>query len=130
MTPEQPEAELTQHHGWDARTLKVWVRAQGRCEYCDADLLGSASVYFHGAHIDHIVPGTGNDLDNLALSCVACNRIKRRKMFVAAGEVPPERKTLIERAQRYIGERRVRDEGLRQIARPLLIACDIAERAV
>ncbi len=130
MTPEQAQAELTQRLGWNARTLEVWVRAQGRCEYCEAELLGSSSVYFHGAHIDHIVPGTGDALENLALSCIACNRMKRATKFLAAGEVLPERKTLIERARRHIGELRDRDEGRLRRDLPLLIACGIAERAV
>jgi hypothetical protein len=130
MTPEQAETELTQHLGWKASTLKVWVRAQGRCEYCDVDLLRSASVHFHGAHIDHIVPGKGDGLENLALSCIACNRMKRATKFLAEGEVPPERKTLIQRARRHCDKLRERDKGRLQRDLPFLIACGIAERAL
>ena len=130
MTAEQAETELIQHHGWTAGTLRVWVRAQGRCEYCDVELLASASVYFHGAHVDHIVPGAGEDLENLALSCTACNRMKRRTKFLVAGETLPERKALIERARYHIGKLRARDEDRRKLALSLLFGCGITERPV
>jgi HNH endonuclease len=129
MTPQEAEAELFKHHGWKASTLNVWVRAKGHCEYCEADLLGSVSVYFHGAQIDHIIPGTGDGPENLALSCTACNRLKRHRKVLATGEVRPERETLIERARSYIDERRADAERRRLLALPLLIACGVAERA-
>lgn len=54
---------------------QVFERAKGRCEYC---LINEKfSPYSH--EIDHIIPhkhGGNNELKNLALSCLSCNRHK------------------------------------------------------
>ncbi len=53
----------------------VAERARNRCEYC---LLPQA-LAFHMHEPDHIVPiqhGGDTDQDNLALSCMRCNRFK------------------------------------------------------
>lgn len=53
----------------------VAKRARLRCEYC---LLHEDDAYL-SFEIDHIISlkhGGNNELDNLAYSCVACNRMK------------------------------------------------------
>ena len=54
---------------------QVWKRAQRRCEYCRLP----ASVYPLPFHVDHIIArqhGGLTVLENLALSCLHCNRHK------------------------------------------------------
>ena len=68
-------------NGWSSQSVAVWLRADGRCEYCNRDLLGCEDAHFHGSHIDHIVPKHGDNLENLALSCTACNYMKRNRAF-------------------------------------------------
>lgn len=72
--------------GWSRQTLAVWLRADCKCEYCGCDLLASDDQYLYGSHVDHIVPGAGDDLENLALACKTCNFIKRAKKFAEAAE--------------------------------------------
>ena len=53
----------------------VIERAKSKCEYCL--IHQDCSIYTH--EIDHIIPvkhGGKNDPDNLALSCLSCNRYK------------------------------------------------------
>jgi hypothetical protein len=53
----------------------VAVRAQKRCEYCHAP----EEVFNFAFEVEHLTPqsrGGPDDLDNLALSCNACNRFK------------------------------------------------------
>ncbi|WP_421949488.1 HNH endonuclease [Phaeodactylibacter xiamenensis] len=53
----------------------VAKRARSRCEYC---LLHEGDAYL-AFEIDHIISlkhGGNSELDNLAYSCVACNRMK------------------------------------------------------
>lgn len=57
-----------------ALRLAIEERADGRCEYCRAPMLGG-----YRFHIDHIIPvSSGGTLDpaNLALACAACNLAK------------------------------------------------------
>ncbi len=54
---------------------QVWSRAGYRCEYCHLP----AAAYPLPFHLDHIIAlqhGGQSDLDNLALSCLHCNRHK------------------------------------------------------
>ena len=68
-----------------AQRQAVFARARGRCEYChtpDSFVPGSFAV-------EHIVPrskGGRTRLDNLALSCPACNA---HKYNVACGDFAP-----------------------------------------
>jgi 5-methylcytosine-specific restriction endonuclease McrA len=65
---------------WHYHTIEVWQRARYRCEYCEKNMLADPDIYLFDAHLDHIVPGAGNGGDqyeNLALACKACNYIKR-----------------------------------------------------
>jgi hypothetical protein len=53
----------------------VWTRAERRCEYCHMP----SSRYFGSFHVDHIIArqhGGETDMENLALSCMNCNRRK------------------------------------------------------
>ena len=53
----------------------IYQRASGRCEYC----LIPEAVTFGGHEIDHIIAqkhGGPTTADNLALSCVLCNKLK------------------------------------------------------
>ncbi len=53
----------------------VTERAQGKCEYCL--IHQDVSIYTH--EIDHVIArkhGGQTEADNLALSCLACNRCK------------------------------------------------------
>jgi hypothetical protein len=54
---------------------QVWQRARFRCEYCHLP----TSAILAPFQIDHIIArqhGGSNDPDNLALSCIHCNRYK------------------------------------------------------
>ncbi len=91
--------------GWSRPTLAVWRRAKWKCEYCDCDLLASDGEYFYGSHVDHIVPGGGDDIENLALACKTCNFIKRAKRFAHPAE-PFDRAAILGRAREFIQARR------------------------
>jgi 5-methylcytosine-specific restriction endonuclease McrA len=55
---------------------QVFRRDNGRCQYCDADLLLSRATY-SAAQVDHVHAvadgGKLEDLDNLKLACAICN---------------------------------------------------------
>lgn len=90
--------------GWSESTLTVWLRARGRCEYCDKDLAGSVDDYFFGYNIDHVVPASAggvNDVSNYALACRACNLMKWNRDF-RNGESAVARSVLVERARSYV----------------------------
>jgi hypothetical protein len=59
--------------------LQVYQKANGRCEYC----LVLEKDGFLPHQIDHILPkqhSGSDDIENLALSCVICNRNKGPNM--------------------------------------------------
>lgn len=61
---------------WAALTRMVVDRDGWVCSYCDCD----TSLDENGYSIDHILAltrGGNNDIDNLAMSCRACNSSKR-----------------------------------------------------
>ena len=65
--------------------LKVRKRANYLCEYCHAD----ERWQFVTFTIDHIIPtsqGGDDSLENLALACFNCNRLKSDKQFI--GKIP------------------------------------------
>jgi hypothetical protein len=82
MTPAKLPADLRQ---------LVSDRAQGRCEYCL--LHQDFSIYTH--EVDHIIAqkhGGSTTADNLALSCLSCNRHKGTDIATfdpATGEITP-----------------------------------------
>ena len=110
MTPDEAIAELIKkEYGWSRQTLEVWRRAGFKCEYCTAptDLLASSDAYFRGAHLDHIVPGAGDHIDNLALACAACNYLKRgTDPSSQVPGTPAPRNELIAAARRIVEGRR------------------------
>ena len=67
----------------------VRARDRGKCAACGVDIISE----LEGAeNFDHIVPlaqGGNNDLVNLQLLCVACNRKKSAKRVGVASSVPP-----------------------------------------
>lgn len=68
----------------------VHDRTEGRCEYC---LMPDAAAY-HAHQVDHIIAvqhGGADDLDNLALSCVRCNRYKGPNL----GSIDPDTGDLV-----------------------------------
>jgi 5-methylcytosine-specific restriction endonuclease McrA len=96
---------------WNPRTVEVWHRARLKCKYCGKSLTSSPGDYYHAAHVDHITPGDGDSLDNLALACIACNRIKRKKRYGEGVEgAPLPRSELIRLAAVSIAAIRERDE--------------------
>jgi HNH endonuclease len=121
---------LINEHRWHPSTLDVWIRAHGNCEYCDENLLASGSSYFHGAHIDHLVPGAGDGIENLALACVACNRRKRRTDFTPHAGPGADRAALIGLARSYIRELRDRDEMRLQEHLGLLRECGLGAKTL
>ena len=65
---------------------EVRLRARNLCEYCHTDERWQCVEFT----IDHIDPGAGDNIDNLALACFHCNRRKSDETeFVdaATGEV-------------------------------------------
>ena len=58
----------------------VAARAGYRCEYCRAP----EALFNHRFPVDHIIPrifGGGNNVENLALACHACNSHKYQKQM-------------------------------------------------
>ena len=99
---------------WLPRTIDVWVRAKCRCEYCGKSLVESPDEYFLGSHVDHIIPDAGDNLDNLALACKACNLIKRRRRFSeddTVANATGQRSKVIEKASQYIAQIKERNQG-------------------
>ena len=54
---------------------RVFERDRHRCVYCGKYLLLDFET-FHTSQLDHLVPGSDNDLSNLVLSCYVCNNLK------------------------------------------------------
>ena len=54
---------------------QVFERDKHRCVYCGKYLLLDFET-FQTSQLDHLVPGAGNTLDNLVLSCYVCNNLK------------------------------------------------------
>lgn len=86
----------------------VYARSQGRCTYCDHDLLAHRPGY-GSAERDHLLPivGDGPDYINLVLACRACNLVKGTHCVLMEGEDPWERLAndrlgLITRARDYV----------------------------
>jgi HNH endonuclease len=90
---------------WHYHTIDIWQRARYKCEYCGKSLIKNPDDYLYDAHLDHIVPGMGNGLSNYALSCKACNYIKRDVDHRHHDE-SDTREALITRAAKAIAEKR------------------------
>jgi hypothetical protein len=59
---------------WAETVRRVHERAAFQCEYCQT----GQRVTEQAMHVEHINPGSGDDLENLALSCATCNLSKAR----------------------------------------------------
>ena len=115
--------ELLRDYGWSRESLAVWCRAGHKCEYCGVSLLDSSDDYLYGSHIDHIIPGGGKYVDNLALACKTCNFIKSDKNFQDP-ESPLRRENLIAKAKVYISKRRELNEQRLSRVRQLLASLE------
>jgi hypothetical protein len=125
MTREQLIENL-EREGWAEGTVLVWRRARYKCEYCDKDLMVCAGDYFHVAQLDHVVPGVADSLNNFALACIACNRIKRQRIFSTE---PVAREETIRLARIYIQGIRERDRLRMERSRDLMLMLDQLEVA-
>lgn len=131
MTPDEAVAELTtKSHGWSRQTLEVWRNAGFHCEYCDTCLLTSSDVYFRGGHLDHIVPDGGDNVENLALACAACNFLKRGSDPTEAAPSRAAREDLIEAAKGIINARRASAKRRLEAAIPLIKVLMAADNTI
>jgi len=58
---------------WEKTKRDVFLRDNGKCVYCGEE---------NGVEVDHVIPfslGGNNESDNLATSCLRCNRQKGSK---------------------------------------------------
>ncbi len=59
----------------DQRWHEVFERDRGHCRYCGCDLLATFEHYYF-AEVDHLLPPTAaerDELKNIVLACRACN---------------------------------------------------------
>jgi 5-methylcytosine-specific restriction endonuclease McrA len=127
MDSKQEATAKLLRSGWSEETLRVWVRANGRCEYCDKDLQAHPDDYFHGYNIDHVIPASHDGPshpDNYALACRTCNLIKRNHDF-RNGETGVTREITIARARRYISAERAHNAKRMADALALLTICGL-----
>jgi hypothetical protein len=54
---------------------KIFERDKHRCVYCGKYLLLDFET-FQTSQLDHLIPGAGDDLSNIVLSCFVCNNLK------------------------------------------------------
>ena len=74
---------------------EAFRRSNGYCEYCGKDLLTTFEDWQTG-EVEHIDPvREGNDPDNLAIACRACNTYKARKRPWQSGQAPQSREDKI-----------------------------------
>jgi len=89
--------------GYSERDAIVFVRANGKCEYCDSDLIHDR-IAWDSVQFDHVIPkskGGDDEESNLALSCKICNNAKMT--FYPEGDSREER---IASAKNHIVEKR------------------------
>jgi 5-methylcytosine-specific restriction endonuclease McrA len=114
--------------GWSPQSIELFLKSDGRCAYCDLDLLGDARLHFDFYTFDHIVPGMlgGGDEDkNLVLACRSCNRIKGT-FDPSKGGAVVGREALIATARDYIRPIRENNDRRLKDALPRLKACGLA----
>jgi len=79
LAEELKKDECVKH--WGSQDLRIWLRDQCKCAYCDEDLLATFERAYYGYNYDHLLPKSAykelesNEL-NLVLSCCTCNKIK------------------------------------------------------
>ncbi len=78
MSPKLPE-----NVRWTKEAIEIMLRANGYCEYCGADIVGSPEVFW-SCQYDHVLPKDhGGEEDyglNKVLACAKCNSIKRKRL--------------------------------------------------
>ena len=104
MTKADALARLKSELHWPQYQIDIGERAGFRYEYCGKDLLASYDDYDLW-QVDHIVPGGGDHLDNLALSCKLCNFVKRGTDPSKTAKLT-QRQDLIDAARNIVKERR------------------------
>lgn len=72
---------------WAETVRRVHERAAFQCEYCQT----GQHVTGQAMHVEHITPGGGDHLENLALACSTCNLSKAR----ATSASDPETGTVV-----------------------------------
>jgi 5-methylcytosine-specific restriction endonuclease McrA len=65
---------------WPKISAAAWIRTEGKCAYCGADMLANATAYFTG-FTEHILPtwkyrNRYADPFNATLACKHCNEAK------------------------------------------------------
>ena len=74
---------MKKEFGFSDVSFEVAKRANFKCEYCGLNILESVYTY-ELFQIDHIMPvshGGSDTIDNYALACKLCNRIKRNYIY-------------------------------------------------
>lgn len=104
MTVEAAREALLKRIYYDT-TLRVWLRAKCRCEYCGRDMRADGDTYQMLSNLDHVTPSRSGTFENLAVSCCSCNDTKRRQDFSDGGRIT-DRDEIIARARVYIAEKR------------------------
>lgn len=86
---------------------EIGERAGYKCEYCDKDLLASVDDYVFSWQCDHIIPraaGGEDTLENFALSCAVCNRIKSKWNPAKKVGENASREELVQAIRQYISK--------------------------
>lgn len=101
-----------------SKFLQLFERDHGRCVYCGLDLKADFDRFMMATE-DHLVPsaksGKGRDLENLILSCSACNRLKANYEPDPEIDAKKERRRYIAAVRAYIMKRR--SERLKEFMR-------------
>ena len=88
---------------------QVYERAKGCCEYCQT----CEKITAQPMHVDHIIPGGGDEPDNLCLACANCNLSKHK----AITALDPDTESIVAlfnpRQQTWSEHFAWRDDGLR-----------------
>ena len=100
--------------GWSEHQARLGIRANSKCEYCGMDLLGSIHAY-DAWERDHIIPGRGDDLSNVALACRLCNKMKKNWRLPAGLSPGGDRSRCVEAAKAHLEPlRQAKEEKLEQ----------------
>ena len=115
---EEVVRQLLARGNWSPNQARAAARSCFHCEYCGLDLIESVAHYKLW-QLDHIIPKhvkeeRGEDpdhMDNLAISCKACNSDFKRRFDPSREAGPdPKREDLLEIVRKHIAPRRRRSE--------------------